>query len=899
MAWSNLLAIIAGGVSLTLGLLVLLGWYTNTVILTRVIPAFGPMQCNTALGFVFCGLGLLSLARGWLRLAVYCGAIVLAGGLLTLVEYAWGVNLGIDQLLIVTTETIHPGRMSPATATSFVFIGVALVLMGRETPSKYRALIWGMLGPVVVASGITALLGYLTGVEAAYDWGHVTPMAIHTATGLTVVGVGVTLLAWFRGTAGNAGAERWLTIPVGIAVTMVALLAWQALRAQERAQIERLLAEQARSLKTEIMQLIEDQELALIRMSRRGETRRGEIRRQWESDAKHYIAHFPSFSAIAWVDSSFQTRWIVPLEKTEEVRQLVVARDERERMGLRPASHAGAVEFKESTKQVTTRKSALIYAPISRPDELDGFMLAVVDVQQLLRPIVRKNYWMGYSVAVLDGDEEIYSPAGSRPYEPGWSREEKIDVRGLDWRLRVWPRPQMMAEVQSALPEVVFGGGLLSAFLLSITVHLAQAAGHRARKLAWTNQRMNQSITNRRRTQQQLVALNQTLEGHVAARTAELSKAEASYRDLYDNAPDMMAVVQMGSGELLECNETLADTLGYSKERLVGQPSWDLYAPPSREVAMETLGAFVKTGGIAKSECTLRCADGRTIDVLLQATPVRNQAGEIVASRSTWRDITDRKRAEEELKRTAAELSRSNTELEQFAYVASHDLQEPLRKIQAFGGRLATRCGDALSDQGKDYLQRMQNASARMQTLINDLLTFSRVASRADPFIPVDLTRVVKEVLVDLEIRIEQVGAHVNVAALPTIDADPTQMRQLIQNLIGNALKFHRDGVAPEVKLYEHSVNGRQHLTKNSPNGESCQIIVEDNGIGFDQQYAERIFEVFQRLHGRGEYEGTGVGLAVCRKIVERHGGTITASSKSQPGATFVVTLPLKQPAAA
>ena len=882
-----------------MGLLVVLGWYTNTAILIRVIPAFPPMQFDTALVFVFCGLSLISLVRGWLRLAVYCGAIVSAGGLSALVGYVGGVDLGIGQFLIehfVTTETIHLGHVSPATAISFVFIGVALVLMGRETPSKYRALILGILGPVVVASGITAFLGYLTGVEPAYDWGLVTPMAIHTAAGLTVVGAGVSLLAWFRGTAGKAGATRWLTIPVGVVVTMVALLAWQALRAQERVQIERLLAAQARSLKTEIMQLIEDRELALIRMSRRGETWKREIRRQWESDAKQYIEHFPSFSAIAWVDSSFQVRWIVPLEKTEEVGQLVLARDERERTGLRPASHAGAVEFKESTKQVTKRKSALIYAPISRPDEFDGFMLAVVDVQELLKRILRKNYLMGYSVAVLDGDEEIYSPDGSRLHELEWSREEKIDVRGFDWRLRVWPTPLMMAEVQSALPEVVFGGGLLSAFLLSITVHLAQAAGHRARKLAGTNQRLNQSIANRRRTQQQLVVLNQTLERRVAARTAELSRAEAGYRDLYDNAPDMMAVVRMGSGELLECNETLADTLGYSKEKLLGLPSWELYAPRSREVARETLGEFVKTGGIAKSECTLLCSDGRTIDVLLQATPVRNQAGEIVASRSTWRDITDRKRAEEELKRIAAELARSNAELEQFAYVASHDLQEPLRKIQAFGGRLATKFGDALGDQGKDYVQRMQNASERMQTLINDLLTFSRVRTKADPFVPVDLTQVVKEVLIDLEIRIEEVGAHVDVAALPTIDADPTQMRQLLQNLIGNALKFHRDDVAPEVKLYAHSLNGRQHLTENSPAGESCQIIVEDNGIGFDQQYAERIFEVFQRLHGRGEYEGTGVGLAVCRKIVERHGGTITATSNSQPGATFVVTLPLKQP---
>ena len=181
-----------------------------------------------------------------------------------------------------------------------------------------------------------------------------------------------------------------------------------------------------------------------------------------------------------------------------------------------------------------------------------------------------------------------------------------------------------------------------------------------------------------------------------------------------------------------------------------------------------------------------------------------------------------RKRAEEELQRTATELARSNAELAQFAFLASHDLQEPLRKIQVFGGRLATKFGDALGDDGKDYLQQMQNASVRMQTLINDLLTLSLVTSKADPFLPVDLARVVREVLADLEIRIEEAGAHVNVGALPTIDADPTQMRQLLQYLIVNALKFRRDSVAPEVKLYARSLNSRQHQTINSLDGERC-----------------------------------------------------------------------------
>jgi PAS domain S-box-containing protein len=249
-------------------------------------------------------------------------------------------------------------------------------------------------------------------------------------------------------------------------------------------------------------------------------------------------------------------------------------------------------------------------------------------------------------------------------------------------------------------------------------------------------------------------------------------------------------------------------------------------------------------------------------------------------------DITELKRAEEQLQHYAARLERSNHELEEFAYVASHDLQEPLRKIQAFGDRLKSRHGDTLGDQGYDYLERMQNAAIRMQNLINDLLTYSRITTKAQPFVPVDLTQVAHEVMSDLEVRIQEVGAHVDVQNLPRIQADPTQMRQLLQNLVANALKFHHPHQPPVIKLYADQA---------TPNG-VCHIFVEDNGIGFDEKYLDRIFMVFQRLHGRGEYEGSGVGLATCRKIVERHEGNITARSAPGQGATFIITLPVRQP---
>jgi signal transduction histidine kinase len=240
-----------------------------------------------------------------------------------------------------------------------------------------------------------------------------------------------------------------------------------------------------------------------------------------------------------------------------------------------------------------------------------------------------------------------------------------------------------------------------------------------------------------------------------------------------------------------------------------------------------------------------------------------------------------------ELLRHAAELARSNAELEQFASIASHDLQEPLRKVQTFAAQIEAMERDRLSEDGQDYLRRMSAAAGRMRTLIDDLLMFSRVSTQGRPFVEVDLNEVVAQVLVDLELVIEETGAKVTIDDLPAISADPVQMRQLMQNLLGNALKFRREDIAPQIGVRARVLDGIVELT------------VEDNGIGFDSQYAGRIFRAFERLHGIVDYPGTGIGLALCRKIVERHHGTITADSTIGGGSVFELRLPVEQPAGA
>ena len=247
-------------------------------------------------------------------------------------------------------------------------------------------------------------------------------------------------------------------------------------------------------------------------------------------------------------------------------------------------------------------------------------------------------------------------------------------------------------------------------------------------------------------------------------------------------------------------------------------------------------------------------------------------------------DITERRFTEWRLAEQHRELERSNAALDEFASVASHDLQEPVRKILSFGDMLNTSAGPTLQGNAREHLDRMLNAATRMRTLINDLLLYSQVATRVEPLVRTDLARIAREVVADLETSIADSGGRIEIGALPVIEADGLQMRQLLQNLLGNALKYRREDVPPVVRL-----------SCSTPGGPNCTITVADNGIGFSEKHAGKIFGMFVRLHGRAEYDGSGIGLAICRKIVERHGGSIAATAIAGQGATFTVTLPVTQ----
>ena len=356
-------------------------------------------------------------------------------------------------------------------------------------------------------------------------------------------------------------------------------------------------------------------------------------------------------------------------------------------------------------------------------------------------------------------------------------------------------------------------------------------------------------------------------------------KTEEKYTTVVESA--LTGIYIVCDGRIAFANERFAEMHGYRREELIGMDSLDLVHPADRaliremrekRIAGEKVPSEYEARGLRKS--------GEVISVQRRNTVI--DYGGKAAILGNVLDVTALKKAESALKAYAGELERSNKDLQEFAFIASHDLQEPLRKIQSFGDLLKSKCSCSLDEQAQDSIVRMQNAASRMRELINGLLTYSRVTTKVEPCSQVDLNQALRDALINLEARIKDTKAAIDVADLPSVGADRLQMTQLFQNLIGNAVKFQRSGEPPKISIYSRH------------RGENLELCVEDNGIGFEEKHAERIFAPLERLHGRAEYEGVGMGLAICRKIVERHGGTIVAKSAPGKGSTFVVRLPMK-----
>jgi len=350
----------------------------------------------------------------------------------------------------------------------------------------------------------------------------------------------------------------------------------------------------------------------------------------------------------------------------------------------------------------------------------------------------------------------------------------------------------------------------------------------------------------------------------------EIKQSKELFRILFYRSPIGTYIIQDGCFRLV--NRQLSYILGYEEDELIGRPALSFVLPEDREAVRE------KSVSMLKGECSL----GYEFRVINKQAKIKWVMETVVpiyyrrkrATMGSLIDVTERKQMEERLKQMTDEMQRSNTELEQFAYVISHDLQEPLRMVSSYTQLLSKRYRNKLDDDADEFIAYAVDGAKRMQTLLHDLLEYSRVGTRGKPFSLVNCEHIVEQAMANLKIAIEECGASVSYDVLPTIMGDEGQLVRLFQNLIGNAIKF-RGEEAPQV-----------HISAQRRNN-TVTFSVKDNGIGIDPEHSQSIFDIFRRLHTSEEYPGTGMGLAICKKIVERHGGHISVQSQPGQGSTF------------
>jgi PAS domain S-box-containing protein len=395
--------------------------------------------------------------------------------------------------------------------------------------------------------------------------------------------------------------------------------------------------------------------------------------------------------------------------------------------------------------------------------------------------------------------------------------------------------------------------------------------------------KVTRDLTKKKLAEDELNASAKLLE----LRTLELQASEERYHQMIDEVQDYAIILLDKDGRIQNWNRGAEKIKGYSLQEIIGKSFTIFYEKEDRVrgLPQQLLQEAVTTGRATHEGWRVR-KDGTKFWGSVVITSLHDKNSKLIGFSKVTRDLTEKKLAEETLKQYTQKLERNNLELEQFAYVASHDLKEPLRKIITFGNLLEGSAQDVLDEKARDYIARMQNSATRMMNLIEDLLAFSRVNRPTEGFELVDLNAVVNRVLSDLEVMIHSKNAKIVVADLPPVEGRKSQLGQLFQNLISNAVKFN-DKPEPVVTITaEESI---EPLTSTR----LIKIEVIDNGIGFENIYSARIFEIFQRLHGKTEYPGTGIGLSICKKIVEAHGGTISATGQPGQGAKFTLMLPL------
>ncbi len=666
--------------------------------------------------------------------------------------------------------------------------------------------------------------------------------------------------------------SRWfLPVIAGIGILTIDLWSWRAINLHEHTQIEQMIKSEAEDVKDEIRTHIEQQVLALIRMGKRWEIRGKTPREEWESDAELYAGHLESFQAIEWVDASFHVRWIVPLEGNEQAQDLDLAFEKRRRIALEAARDRHEVTVTRSVDLVQGGKGFLVYVPLFLGEDFDGFILGVFRIQKLIDFILSDDVVLKYSIAIFDDKEEIYRhDDASRQLEKEWAQETSIEFYAVNWRVRVWPKPELLAEEQSALPELTLVMGLLTASLVVLIVYLGQTALLRAKRLESANQELEKQITERRKFEQ------------------ELHDSEGRLRAILETAPNAIMTISE-DGVIESLNPTAERMFGYVASKIIGQNFEilipDLFHNKQNADGSEDVSIALREL-IGGHEIIAQRKDDTIFPVYLSMSEAKLKDQKLFTA--IIHDITKNKEDELELRKAREEADLASRAKSEFLANMSHEIRTPMNGITGMAELALTT---NLNPEQREYIKTIESSSELLLSIINDILDFSRVEAGQVVLenIPFDIQDVFKNTLESIGFAAADKGLELIWQIEPDVPTyltgDPNRLRQILVNLLNNAFKFTEKGeIAARVKVIEGTHSEEHELPQS---GKKCvlQFSVRDSGIGLSQKQQKVIFQPFAQADTSTsrKYGGTGLGLSIVKRLVELMGGQVWIESPA-PG---------------
>jgi PAS domain S-box-containing protein len=840
---------IAGFLSCLLGLAVMVGWHSGNTALVHVHKSFVAMQYTTALGFLLSGASLLLLVWGRVRFSIALAAIVGVFGILTLMEYLFVADFGIDRLFSLPIEIAKPReltRMAPNTALCFSLTAAALMIPLYRIFSGFRDAILRILGSIIVAFAIVALIGHLGAVETAYWKIDKIGMAVHTAAGFLTLGVGLltltrTSLDW------KVMWPRWLSGVAAATITFLFICLWQEMDRRETSLVEHELEEEATLFASSLRMALALRTTALEGLAERWRARADLPVGTLQQDAVSLIGKLPGIIAIGRRDSRGRTNWLATSPAFDRAAAEVVAQavDGRQPAPADDARTLPRMRVATFPEAPLRQAGLVIVSPLVMNKGQIGAIIALVDADASLKADLPKAITAKYGFSLHIGDGAVPTEAISRP---GIKRlvfgDATAAIADADWHLRIWAARGPLANPSSRLPNVVMVSGIVVAFFITLLLNYALISRD-ARRIRESESRLS-------------AILDSTVEGICGM-----------------DPHGCMTFVNRAAASLL--GFTADEMVGRSMHALVHHHHADGRDYP--EADCNIVKAMHAGEGCSREDEVFWKKDGSELSVEYTSRPKIDVFGTFRGVVVVFRDISERKRIEAERTHLIDKLSRSNAELDSFAHIASHDLKEPLRAIHNHSRFLAEDYGGKLDEDGNKRLQRLGFLTERMERLINDLLYYSRLGRQDLSVGPTDLNAVVDDIADTMRDELEVRHATVVVPrTLPTIDCDSVRVTELFRNLIQNAIKYNESGQK------EAEVGFRD--------GVHPVFYVKDNGIGIDPEFHEPIFQLFKRLNSDKAYgQSTGAGLTFVKKIVEQHGGSIWVESSAGSGSTFYFTL--------